>query len=333
MAYRRKYAQYGAMAGMTFLRPYVSNMINQAFKYKNRQPNSYTKTKGKNPKYAEQTVTTQYDTKQQYRYKRMPRKQKRRWVKFTKKVHQIAHADLGLRTVLFNDRIDLSYEITPLKQTFGAVHLYGGNGINVEAPTGVTREIGARDLRQIYINDGNIDEDSQVQFRNAVVDITMTNVDSQTLEVDVYKIKYLESDNPQASCINTFISNPNLPLASLDLTLADRGATPFDLGRATGLMKAKILSKRKYLLSPQQSATYQHREAANHWMKGYEMQPNAVRASTDFTTRYTTTFLIIAKNVDATAGSAHLRVGATRNYRYKVNLATVNKPLSSVEDS
>ena len=130
----------------------------------------------------------------------MPRKQRKRWVKFTKKVHQVANKDLGVRTVLFNDRIDLAYEITPNKQVYGAVHLYGGNGVNAEAPTGVLREIGARDLRQIFVNDGQIDEDSIVQFRNGIVDITMTNVDGQTLEVDVYKIRYKESDNPQASC-------------------------------------------------------------------------------------------------------------------------------------
>jgi hypothetical protein len=293
----------------------VANAVNKGYQlYKNV-------TGGK---VRDQTLTTQYDTKLQYRYKRMPYKKRKAWSKFTKKVQAAGDRLIGQRTVLLNEYIVLDQTLGLGEQTYGFVHLNGANGVNV-----ASREIGARDLRQLYTNDPEFSIQSKAIIRNAIIDITMKNVMSVgTIEVDVYVLKYGWSEQPMVNAytaFSTYTSNPIQSGTSL-ITMDQRGATPFDMPDVLSILRAKIISKRKYLLSAGQCATYQHRDNRNHMVKGYELDANSLRGSTDFNNKNTMSFLVVSKNTDVTATQAALQVSATTNYRYKILPASVNKP-------
>lgn len=278
-------------------------------------------TTGKENKGKDNFTTNQYDTRTVYRKKSMPRKKKRVWRKFVKKVNSVGTQLIGRRTVLFNDFIVIGTEIAENYQGVGWIHLYGANGVNTSG-----EELGARDLRQIKQNDSEILPDSNVMMLNGVIDITMLNTDISTLEVDVYKIVYGKSDQPFANFRACIDAVAQLPINGLgqNLTIEDRGATPWDIPTVLSYLKAKILYKRKYLLGAGQSATYQHREPKNFKIKGADMDPSAIRGDLDFTSGYTTTFMIVSRNLSSSALTAKLRVGATRNYRYKVLPSSVN---------
>lgn len=325
---QRQVVRYGAVGALGNLIGYgARKYIKSAAKYAAKR--SYTKTRDSKSKVQDSVVTTQYDTKMQYRRKRMPKFKRRQWKNFVKKVSAVSLRGIGIRTVLFNENVVVAPVLGANEQTFAVVHLYGANGVNT------VNEFGARDLRQIFVNDTAAETGTKWCFFNGVIDITMTNVDEfNTLEIDVYKIMYGRSDNPTANLsgplTNVIYETDPIAGGNTQISISRRGATPFDLSDIAMLTKWRVMTKRKYILSPGQIATYQHRDNRNKWMTSYDLDPNSSRGTTDFTCKYTTTFLVVAKANNPNATTANFRLAATRNYRYKIHAQNVNEPKCAV---
>lgn len=261
-------------------------------------------------------VTTQYDFTRQYRYKRMPRRKRRQWRKFVKKVEGAAEKNLGLRTVLFNDSV--SCLPAAGAQDWCFMTLYGRSG-------GVSpKENGLKDFFEINVQDPEIQPTTKVHFKSAVMDVTMVNnfigessTLSQLMEVDVYELlfKNTEINFPTLDSALTQAINDTPGIgAGTPISLQTRGATPFHLGQFIRLAKFKILSKRKYLIGSGQAATMQIRLPKNHWVMGRDMADE----NEDFNYKgLTRGYLFIAKNVDANQDNTQLVVRATRTYTYK----------------
>lgn len=298
----------------------ISKMVSRGTK---RPRSSPTGTRTKRRRTQEKAVTQQHDYSTQYKKSYMPRRKKRQWRKFVKKVDAVGQKLLGLKTVLNNDNFELT--ISGAGQNYGLYHLYGTRGFN-----GGT-ELGCSDLYEIYLKDPDLrtalgfTQFGSMQFRSATIDITMTNTGIDGLEVDVYKIKYgpgEKSYDSWRSAITQFEGTQESIDGSADkITLLSRGATPFHVGGLMSILNAKILWKKKFIIGSNQSAFFQHRDAGNHYIKIHDIQ----ESSDDFTHKnLTTTYLFIAKAPAAGNESSNkLKVAATRTYTYKV----LNRPM------
>lgn len=96
MAYRGKRRS-------SYFRPVTNygKAIGTALKYGYKAYNSYTKYQ-KNKTQNQNTVTTQYDTRLQYRKKSMPRWKRKAWKRFSQKVNAVNLKNHGTYTRLFN---------------------------------------------------------------------------------------------------------------------------------------------------------------------------------------------------------------------------------------
>lgn len=268
-------------------------------------------------------VTTQHDTARQYRYKRMPRRKRKRWVKKIKQNAAMDYAMAGTRTAVYNGSLSKSIR-TGQTQGVLAVHLYGLNG-GLPPINGTTNEFATSDINYLISRDDSIlttgQKLSKFRFTSAVIDITVRNSSENNLglEVDLYVIKYgSETDSASFMTLHeTAINQLNGvdgPPATPPLTLEKRGVTPFDIP-AMAAMGMKIMSKQKFFLPNGDTFTYQYRDPRNH---AFGLGTNY--DNDGYTIPYqTVTLLCIFKPiVGGTTADANLTMGATRTYRYGI---------------
>lgn len=268
-------------------------------------------------------VTTQYDTTRQYRFKRMPRRKRKRWVKKVKANTAMDYALAGTRTVVYNAYLEQTIR-TGQTQGLMATHLFANNGAE-EVINGKIWENAQSDINYLISRDDNIittgQQLSKFRFTSGVLDITVRNssLANLALEVDLYVIKYnSETDVKSFMSMHqtavTKLNGVDGSLASEPLTLEKRGVTPFDIP-ALASMGMKVLSKQKFFLPNGNTFTYQYRDPRNHAYgvgKAYDNDGYILP-------RQTTTLLCIFKPiVGGTVSDAKLQIGATRTYRYGI---------------
>lgn len=294
-----------------------------------------------------QGVTSQYDAKWIYRKKRMPRRMRKRWRGFVRKVHAVAEKDYGTRSYLFNYQTSYGNS-TAGSQTVGYAYLYSAY------PSGTTGL--SADLFRIQQKDnpsGNPSFDSGISvgpgtkflFQSGILDVTIRNGSTftadgvtyqagGTMEVDIYELTLNElavvaSANLSSiqSAFNGYSADAYTPIigggstAANRLDIDKRGATPFDIPLALSRLKIKIWNKRKYIVSYGNAITYQVRDPRRHTLTGEQMLANPGFSIP----KMTKVVLIIGKmipglTVGSTSGTYQelLYVGATRKYTYKV---------------
>lgn len=285
---------------------------------------------------------TNADTRMIYRKKRMPRKKRRRWASFVKKVGAVEERGLGTRTVLFNDQISQINNGASTQQSTLTLGLYGF----------VNSSYGwLNDMNQIgqLENEANptaaagatIDKNSKVIFTSSIMDVTLRNVSTfregavdklasdAALELDIYEV-YLRKeagdiDGPGAfGNLTDMLSRydePQIGGTGVELAIGDRGVSPFELGSALGRCGIKIMKKTKFFIPNGQTITWQCRDPKRHVCRYGELekQDGWVRPG------WTRTYFLIYKLVpgllmgaaDGTYKAA-ISVGITRKYAYKV---------------
>lgn len=295
------------------------NVLNAAYRLGRLYYNSRTKTKYN---YGGQGITSQYDKKTVYRKKTMPRKKKRRWVGFVKKVNAVLLKDVGTKTIIRNTQLTRTWADD--QQIVSAAILFGKDG----GPDTST-SCGHDDLKQIFANDNElIDATAKAHFISGVMDLTFTNMseveegnNNSGMEVDIYELIFMKhADAPTlvggmigTASTNTGPINPAIG----QITINTRGATPFDLPDflAQGV---SVLKKTKFFLGRGQVATYQYRDPKNFQIRRDRVDD----ADENFILPYKTRgILIVSKGIptgDATKVLKVLQVGVTRKYGYKV---------------
>lgn len=279
-------------------------------------------------------ITTQYDKHQLYRKKFMPKRKKRAWKKFAKKVQAVEIADRGLVThILHFDRVQT---VAASAQAFQACHLYGWSGTN-----GLANEIGPRDMKGIFernyllrktvydsANDNVLKADGgndwlnvidEVRMQSAILDVVMQNTGNVTLVVDMYHLWYTE-ETDQATLSQVIINGAaeTQPIQTTGGALPVGGITTlgvslFDIGKSLS-QGIKVMKVKQFLLGPSQVVTEQIRDAKNWKLNPYK----CVRESNQFTNpTVTESLLFVAKNVNATTEGS-IRYSATRHYRFTV---------------
>lgn len=277
---------------------------------------SRTRTRGKFQR-SGAGVTGHFDQKWIYKRKRMPRRKRKQWTRFVKKVDAANHRGLGTQSIVFNASDTLSWPVGT--QGFGSVALYGlfgGQSLD-------TIGMGTADLNKIVGGLGyQINE--KIMFRSAVLDVTFTNTgvpgeDGSNVEVDVYEYVWKKqnvSGSAQQLYFQAAANTPTLP-GALGLLPTSRGATPFQFPEASQFLK--VLNKKKYLLPVGASATYQVRDPKNRIFDCGTAFVGETGAREGLI-GWTKGIIIIAKGIANLAGTDPLggiTVGCTRTYSFK----------------
>lgn len=284
----------------------------------------------------------QADKKFVYRKKSMPKKKKRIWRRFVKKVNAISEKELGLQTVLINDQIS-QVNSTPGKQSCLTLALYSWRNLS-NGWLNDLRSIGGLD------NTGNptavagttLNVNSSIMFQSAVMDLTIRNastirqtvsgVDTDVIapeaqmELDIYEV-FVRKNNTDASTTYADISQmlnaydaADIGGAGTGIAIDDRGASPFEMSPGLSRFGIKIISKTKYFIPGSQTITYQMRDPKRHVCKYGDLT-----STEEYGNKWTKQLYLIYKLVPGftlgtTLGTykSSLLVGSTRKYGYKV---------------
>lgn len=266
-----------------------------------------------------QGVTAQYDRKVVYKKKRMPRRKRRRWARFIKKVNAVTMKTLGTKSVLYNNQLSTTTPGTT--QAYAFVCLYGRDGAS---SSGI--QCGANDMRLIMNNDPQITTTSKIMVGSAILDVTFTNVSSGAneqqsgIELDIYDIVFRKDDDSTQFIQMITKAETETPLigtTGASVLLSTRGVTPWELPSllANGV---KIIKKTKYFLGSGDCGTYQIRDAKNRILrKSYVEQVD----DQFIYPGYTRGLLFVHKGVPTPIPANQVtttQIGVTRKYMYKI---------------
>jgi len=289
-----------------------------------------------------QGVTVQHDARQIYRRRRMPRRKRKVWKRFLKKVHAVSEKDLGSRMVVFN--VSAGFTNTTLgNQGVAYCALYSvksgdsfmtdmNNLSGLENVGNPTAALGST----VY-------DTTKWLFQSAILDVTFRNtsgiwsssgtVNTLTseakLEVDVYELISGKEWNDQLGAKGDPLAvfnegadmQPNIGGAGTAAVLGLRGVTPWEFPAALGYYRVKILKKTKYFVNNGDTFTYQIRDPRRRVIYQERME----QALGGNMPRWTRHVLILFKLVPGlTVGSTDgtyresLTCGITRKYFYKI---------------
>lgn len=332
---------YGYSWASSGLRNRMSTLLRQSLA-RNRL---FTQTRTKKSTRSGNGVTSQHDARWVYRKKSMPRRKKKVWRSFVKKVHAVAEKDNGTRTIVFNKFVQFTNS-TSNRQAFGTVCLYGmrsdSNTLYDDVYNMVSFENAASPTDALGVTVWN---STKWLFQSGVLDLTLNNQStyyngstyslSGVMEIDVYEImckkdsglysnRFVSLDDVfsyySGTSYTPIIGNAVSLLLS-QLTMASRGATPFDFPQALSHVGIKILNKKKYFVSAGNSITYQYRDPRRHVIKRSEALENAGFNEPGVTR----CLLVIGKlapglTIGTTTGTYQevINVGVTRKYMYKI---------------
>lgn len=276
-----------------------------------------------------------------YRKKSMPRKKKRRWKAFVRKVNWIDEKDLGNRTVLFNDQITVATgSVASGTQGCLTIAQYPCSNdtkgwLNDLATIGAQENAG----NPTAAAGGTINENSKLFFHSAVMDVTIRNVSTvnngtsdvaapeAAIELDVYEMYMRKSTSDNANnyysisqLLNTY-DEPEIGGTGTGINIQDRGATPFEFGSALGRWGMKVLKKTKFFIPNGQTITFQNRDPKRHVCRYGDLTKTEGFNMKGWTRIYYLIFKLVpglTQGTTATTYKAAIAVGSTRKYMYKV---------------
>lgn len=208
-------------------------------------------------------LTTQYDSRRLYKYKRMPRRKRRAWVKFSRKVQAVTNA---LATHY------LSYTSTSTQSPAAGTQAYGS--ALVYGVSGISQTHGNHDIREIVADLGfTSSKQFKLIFKSATLDAEWSTPTTNTCSVtlDMYEV-IIRKDIPQATSNNIgdmFYEGINsltkAPGSTNHLVAGAVGVTPFQ--SKLFCQNIKILSKTRVLMSPGQTCHKEVRDAKNRYLQ------------------------------------------------------------------
>lgn len=249
-------------------------------------------------------VTTQYDRRVQYKYRRMPRRMRRRYQRFDKRVSHVINKSLATQTILRNSALSASF-VDGAQQTFSVV-CYGWKG------TSSVLECGVDDMSNIATSVFASVDAKKVRFVNCHVDVTIQNTGATNVEMDIYEYWWRGPEvyvSPNAAWDDAASETPTL--AGTALTRNTRGATPFEFPMLC--RQLKIIKKTKYLLPISQAMTYQMVDRRDRVVTLNDVIDYASFGKKGFTKGI---FIVTKSTVGDIDGDGSVKIGATRTFRF-----------------
>lgn len=280
-----------------------------------RQARSFTKTR-KRRNVQSTGITFQKDSRVQYRRKSMPRRARKRWIGFCRKVRAATMKELGSSHYVRNtgDTVAVNVDV----QVMTAIGLYGITGND---------QYGFNDVNKIVTEDAAVaDSGSRLHFMNGVLDMTFCNTaEAGTMELDVYEF-YVRREvryNYPGELWTQLLSDTG-PVGATPLATTTLGVTPFDIAQSGNYFR--IVKKTKYFLSAGAIITYQMRDQKNRVFNTSDLTTDA--ASPMMKPGWTKGVILTIKGTpDGTnkASATEISFSATRSYNYKhLTQATYN---------
>lgn len=267
-------------------------------------------------------VTSQFDKTLIYRKKKMPYRKKKSWVNFSRKVRAVLEKEQGTKTVLYNTSISEQNAVG--QQAILTIGMYTSAGL-VDVPAG--NYCGLRDLLVMVANDP-MDLTGKVKCKSAVLDVTFT-ADPQNevaTELDVYELWFNGKECNYTSVNGIFAqaaaNTGTISGAGTQLTIVDRGVTPFELPNAFSIGHFSIAKKMKYFLGSGTSCTYQIRDPRTHIFTKSDIGDDVGLSPSKKCCRI---LYAIFKPVIGGAYQNRVYAGCTRKYSYAITEQTADK--------
>lgn len=275
----------------------------------------------------------QRDSKLIYKRKPQPKKKRRRWRKFVKKVQAATQKEKGLRTVTVCGKQTVSVPAATQKPYY--VHLYGYTGLDS------SEELGAGDIKYVISNDfdtkttdesaiGSVFKDvnknvSKIKFTSAKLQLDILNTSTSGVILDMYFLEYNRKSvdtNLGTSYVNAQAATEEIqePIAPFNdqpkIEITKYGVTPFELGNFIsrgGYTIQKVVTKQ---IPAGDLVTEQIRDARNYIMHiPTVLADNGVLAHP----KYTETILFLIRNPKASGEAATVSFNVTRTYKYQID--------------
>lgn len=243
------------------------NAIQAATRVGSRYLSSRVLTARRQTSNAPVPVTGEHDFKTDYRYKRMPKRRRRRWVRFQRKVDFISAKKLGLKQYVVtsngwfgmaeNQSNGVSFELYPADGVAGYKDLGDiCRGVVGALPFDNSNNTGA----------SNISLDKRIQFESANMEVTIRNTGENTAIVESYQFicrkdvlqlndgsyNNVFGQYRQSFIKTSLITDPDgtsntIPLSTIP-TYLSTGTTPFQANRFCSYFK--ILKRQKFTIPP-----------------------------------------------------------------------------------
>lgn len=250
----------------------VGGMVARGVRLKNAMSRTRTRTK-KSRAQESAPLTYDNDFKTDYRYKRMPRRRRRRWISFSRRVnHVILRGQQGLKKEIFR-------RLQTLSSTSGSCGFTEQMLYTADGDPGVH----AADVGQLFRGHLGVDAfdnannlaslsnaSKQLRFESAQLEITITNSGNNKAIVESYYIRcrkqHAQTNATATNCVSGvyqlgFIKQDQVRDEETGNTVGlgkqtefQVGTTPFQSPRFCSVFK--ILRRRKYTIAPGNSVSW-----------------------------------------------------------------------------
>lgn len=283
-------------------------------------------------------VTTQHDSRNQYRRRNAPVRLKRRMRRMRRRFVGNLMKLVGTRTFFSNQQFTSS--AVAGTQIFDTMILYGyGPSATIAAA-----DRGYNDVSNLVANDVLLNNtindpslrasggDVKCYFDTGVLDCTIQNLSifestTTAVELDVYEFtctgkfqRTLAADGGGGFTIHNYYVNRAADQVTQGAGLTqidpfDRGITPFEMGVQNKEMGLKVVKKTKYFIPYGDCITYQIRDSRNHGFSTRKVindQPVCMP--------FAKGIIVVAKVLPqyASAIGPNLSIGLSRKYKYKI---------------
>lgn len=278
----KRVAIYGAKKAL----PYVGNYL--ASQYGKKRASSAA------------PITTQYDVSTRYVKKRMPRRRRKAWVSFTKKVRHVM-LQMNSLTSYTNDTLKSINTFAANNQATWGAYLGGTSSTDNDELLGMFKAAYSGLLTSTTV------DDYKLFIKSLCLDVQLRNTGATAdVIVDVYELIARAADNQAAESIGTQYSrlySEQNPGSIGSVTPTSPASTPFQNGLF--LQKWRILKKKEILLSVGTVTTLQMRLPYNRIMQGKTVESNL-----SYIPGFTRAYLFQARGVPRNnAGVAELQAG------------------------
>lgn len=247
--------------------------------YRNRQRNNVSR-RSKAPK---ETAFLTYDNdfKTDYRYKRMPRRKRRAWKKFSKKVNAVINKSQGLKKHLYEH---VSLDSATIGTTYyGSAMLYTPDArvVDLNADMGTFfREVFPAGVFDNITNFGAADAQKVIRFESAQLEVTWRNTGINPLIIDLYYVRCRKDygltnqdtlNNPQGLYVLGFDKQGKVVDVEQNTTPFNAGQTATQFGTTPFqsplfCQHFKILSKRKITIAPGNTVSKTLKDPKNRYI-------------------------------------------------------------------
>lgn len=205
-------------------------------------------------------LSTQHDVVNRYRKKRMPRRRRRRWVGFVRKVRAV---ELAAQPLQF-------YGLARTERLTGAVNVQTYAGYMLGGTSVTNNDELYQIFQQAYNTISVSDAAEHIIFMKSIsLDIQLTNSATTGAVVDVYKLlcrKSISTATAPAAQFTAALGELASPSGGGTVTTTNASITAFDAPNFCSYWK--ILNKKEILLGAGQTTTMQLRNAKNKRIDG-----------------------------------------------------------------